>query len=68
MHTMFNCMHTLCCLFCAVSFVLPMTENDPTGSDPTGSDPTGSGTSGQASKIILTIVALLSVWVGYILP
>ena len=61
-NTMFNCMHY------AVSFVLSMTENDPIDSDPKGSDPTGSGTSGQASKIILTIVALLSVWVGYILP
>ena len=36
--------------------------------DPTGSDPTGSGMNGQASKIILTIVALLSVWAGCILP
>ena len=39
-----------------------------TETDPTETGPTGSGMSEQASKIILTIDTLLSVWAGYILP
>ena len=54
------CMYTLCCHF-AEPFDGPEPEETP-------NPPTGSGISGQANKIILTIVAIVSVWAGNILP